>query len=377
MFTHADLISLIDAAPPIGVSLFLPTHRFGRETRQDPVRLRQLLASARERLGEAGVPAAESERVLAPAVALLDDHDFWQHGDEGLAVFLGDGAMTVHRTPFALPERAMVGPGFHIRPLLPGVTADGTYRVLTLTADTTRLFEGTRHRLEEIVDSGLPSGMDEEADRESSLQSSPFGRPHTADASMPRAQAYGDSPEDWRKARLVEHARRVAAAVREHAADRPLVVVADAVLGGQFMKAQDLGAQLLGMVEANPESLGADELRAAALALAGPRLDESRVASIERFRARAGASADSGAGSGATSTDPAAILTAAREGRVETLLLVEGAKLPDCGAAGSSAPPPDALDEAIKLTLRFGGAVVLVDPGELDEVEAAAATLRY
>ena len=48
MFTTFDLNALMTAAPQLGVSMFLPTHTLGREIRQDPIRLKNLVTKARE-----------------------------------------------------------------------------------------------------------------------------------------------------------------------------------------------------------------------------------------------------------------------------------------------------------------------------------------
>ena len=50
MFSRSDLDELVamDARP--AVSIHLPTHVAGREIRQDPIRLKNLLSSAADRL---------------------------------------------------------------------------------------------------------------------------------------------------------------------------------------------------------------------------------------------------------------------------------------------------------------------------------------
>lgn len=48
MFTASDLFALIDAAPAVGVSIYMPTHVLGRETRQGPIRLKNLAGQALE-----------------------------------------------------------------------------------------------------------------------------------------------------------------------------------------------------------------------------------------------------------------------------------------------------------------------------------------
>src|SRR5438105_15663998 len=66
MFSRIDLDELVamDARP--AVSLYLPTHVAGREIRQDPIRLKNLLSSAAERLA-AIWRRPEIEDFLGPA----------------------------------------------------------------------------------------------------------------------------------------------------------------------------------------------------------------------------------------------------------------------------------------------------------------------
>jgi hypothetical protein len=59
------------------VSIFMPAHRAWPETRQDPIRLKNLLVEARERLLERGLPSTETDGILQPAEDLLSDGLFW------------------------------------------------------------------------------------------------------------------------------------------------------------------------------------------------------------------------------------------------------------------------------------------------------------
>lgn len=60
MFPRKTLIDLIENAPKIGVSLYLPTQTQGRETRQNPIMLKNQLGSAREQLVSLGVSEPEA-----------------------------------------------------------------------------------------------------------------------------------------------------------------------------------------------------------------------------------------------------------------------------------------------------------------------------
>jgi hypothetical protein len=58
-------------------SIYLPTHRTGVETRQDPIRLKNLLGQARERLVARGLRTTEVDKILEPAQGLLKNELFW------------------------------------------------------------------------------------------------------------------------------------------------------------------------------------------------------------------------------------------------------------------------------------------------------------
>lgn len=362
------------AAPATGVSIFLPTHRRGREVRQGPIRLGNLIRAARKLLLSAGLPASEADAVLAPASRLVDDDDFWQYQNHGLAVFLNAAGMWIFQVPLPMTEQVVVGPRFHIRPMLPLLAADGRFQVLTMTAGKVRLFEASRYDLLEVRSGVLPeslveemgpfdSGNDYANDYENPVQASPVARPHTGSIDISNAQVYGDSPAEWTKARVVEFTRRVAAAVDElSAADPvPVVLVAGSEIGGHFSGFTTLGTLLAGVIETNPEAIDDGQLHEAAYAIARPVLDADRTNAIAHFEALLGA------GDARAVTGPNEVVRAAQQGRVDTLLLpvedrAPGQDEPDTNHVGpaDSAQTPgwagqDLLEIAAVQTLRQGG----------------------
>ena len=138
------------------VSVFLPTHRAGREVEQAPIRLKNLLRQATDALKTDGVRAPEIDRLLAPLRRLLDDRLFWQYQSDGLALFSRPGWWRSFRVPLDLPELAVVDDRFHVSPLLPLLVVDGHFFVLALSQNQIRLLEGTRDRVEEVDLPGVP-----------------------------------------------------------------------------------------------------------------------------------------------------------------------------------------------------------------------------
>src|SRR5690349_15862837 len=96
MFSRNELDELVASESRPALSIYMPTHAAGREIRQDPICLRNLLFSAKGRLGALCRPA-EIDKLLAPAWRLLEDETFWRHQQEGLAIFLAPAFDCVHR----------------------------------------------------------------------------------------------------------------------------------------------------------------------------------------------------------------------------------------------------------------------------------------
>jgi len=113
------------------VSLFLPTSRAGADVRQGPTRLRNLLRAAQERLLGRGFLPAEAGAFLAPAKDLVEDEHFWQHGADGVAIFISADFFHFYHLPIGVKERVVVGRRFAIKPLLPMTSGGATFYLLT------------------------------------------------------------------------------------------------------------------------------------------------------------------------------------------------------------------------------------------------------
>jgi hypothetical protein len=55
----------------------------------------------------------------------------------------------------------VVADRFHVKPLLPLLTSDGTFHVLAISQNQLRLLEGTRHAVDEIDLENVPETLSE------------------------------------------------------------------------------------------------------------------------------------------------------------------------------------------------------------------------
>jgi hypothetical protein len=385
MFTRHDLDRLIAIEDTPVVSIFMPTHRAGREMRQGPVRFRALTGQARDALQALSLRRSAAEGLLAPAERLLADEAFWRHQDQGLAVFVAPNVCFAHRVPLALREQLVVGPRVHVTPLLPLLEDDGRFLVLALSARRARLFDGSRHGLAEVTDIDLPVGreaIERETDYEKNRHAPPSGRPRSgAPKGAPRNQAFGETPEALRKTELIEFLHRVVAALdtRVRAARLPLVLVAQPEIDGNFRGLARWDTLLADTVAENPEALDSTDLHAKAYALVRERFAEAQRAALDRLNHLVGI-ADAKA-----TLRIEEIVRAAQDGRVDTLLLADDAELwgsvtqdHQVVAHGSPVPGDEELfDRAAIETLRRGGHVGLMPRAALPRQQPAAAILRY
>jgi hypothetical protein len=75
MFSRAELEELVTMEVQPAISIYPPTHVAGREGRQDPLRLKNLLSAAAERLG-ASRRLPKINALLSLAQRLVEDGAF-------------------------------------------------------------------------------------------------------------------------------------------------------------------------------------------------------------------------------------------------------------------------------------------------------------
>jgi hypothetical protein len=323
MLRMDELRALAGAGSSPSVSIFMPTHVAGREIRQDPVRLRQLVDAAADRLTRLGMRRAEADRMLQPALDSVEDSEFWRHQDQGLALFLAPGFFRSHQVPLELEEQVVVGPRFVVRPLLPLAGAAGRFFVLALSSARARVFEATAHSIRERHDLRLPAGVAEVA-AATAYQSTgpgnpaPGTRPGTAGRNAEIRNLGEDSGEEY-KTQILDYLHQTKAVLEERLrGDRtPVVLAAQPEMHGNFLAVAELPSLVPDVVEVNPDALDPAELQRRALAVARPVLEAGRRDALNQFRELLGAQ------SARASAEPKTIVKAARHGRIDTLFVAD------------------------------------------------------
>lgn len=375
LMTRAEFEELVGESGATKLSLFAPTHRVAtaRESDEDRLRWKNLLTTVQDALVEGGRDRREVDELLAPAWELHGDAMAWSHMGDGLAMFLRPGWSASYRVPLEVPELAAYGDGFILSPVLP-LLSDQNYVVLALSQKDVRVLRGSRDRIGELDVPGVPEAFGEVYDEGREPGSVP--RPN-ATGRAGQAVFHGPGGSDnLHKEDVVEFFREVARGVEEHLAGRsiPLILAGLPEWVAVYRELNTYPHLVDVAIERNPDDMKADELRGAAWDHVAARLAQDRSRLLDRLneqRAR-----------GTGVVDPHETLTAAREGRVDTLLLTADGCYGQAHDGRVVLLPTDddgdvcaLADAAARATLRNGGAIRVVE--ELPEEATVGAVLRY
>lgn len=374
-FTIDDLRALAGAASAPCVSVFMPTHAAGPEAQQNPIRLRNLLKSAEERLVARGMRAPEARAFLGAAERLLGDSAFWRQQDDGLALFQSTEGLRSFRLPIPFESLAVVGERPHVGPLLPLFTGTGRFYLLALSQNRVRLFQAGRQAIRELQLEDVPSSLAEalrfdEVQKETQLRS-------PAGAAGP---VVGHGHEIDEKDRILRYFQQVSRGLHDHLREErlPLVLAAVNYLMPIYREANTYPNLMSEGILGNPDEASAEDLFRRGKAIVAPYFQQAQADALARFQERAG--------TGGTASSIEEIVPAAAQGRVDILLTASGKHLwghfdPASHAVQRhEAPGPDSeelIDAAVVHTLLSGGTAFALAPEAMPADSAVAAVLRY
>lgn len=301
------------------VSIFLPTHERGPETKQDPIRLSNLLDEATRDLGNSS-NGTEVAALLEPARKLLKDEDFWLHQSRGLALFLSPDDLVIHRVPIELREKVVVSNRFHVKPLLPLLTGDGRFHILALSQSRVRLFDASRDSIRELDLHDVPASLRDAVGydwEEKSLQFHSAASGARGGGPGPGLIFHGHgSGKDDTKPEVRKYIQAVDRGILRllHDRSRPLVLAAVDYVAAMYRELSKYPNIADEIVEGNPDRRSSTELHEEAWKIVEPHFQAVRDAATGRYRELGGESSQ-------TSDELEEIVPAAFAGRVQTLFV--------------------------------------------------------
>jgi hypothetical protein len=366
ILTKTELTKLLIPQRGPCVSLFMPAHRKASE--QDPIRGKNLLRSAEEKLLAAHLRGADARSLLAPARRLFEDDSFWKNQSDGLACFLAHDVARFYRLPLAFPEMAAVAPHFHLKPLLPLLAGNGRFYVLAISQNYVRLLQGTAFGVDRVDLKGVPTNLSQamqfhDRDEPLNFHTRPTGAGRWARIFNGQGVGIDDFKDD-----LLRYFQQIDRGLHELLRTEriPLILASVEYLWPLYRQANTYPHLSERGIAGSPDRLSDKELHEQGWAILQPQFQQAQRDAAALYQQLAG--------TGRTTNDISEAVNAARQGRLEFLFVSLGEEQwGTCGPLGeritvhekSEPGDEDLLNVAAMHTILRGGVVFAVPPGDL------------
>jgi len=359
VLSRSELKSLQAHRDYPSVSILAPTHRTAPSNKQDPIKVKNLVRKALDRLhGEFN--KREVAAVVKNLQQLVRDVD-WEHTLDGLALFAGQKQSAAVSLPFRVKPRAVIDQTFATRDLVYAFNRAPPYRVLVLSHKT-RLYDAWTAVLDEHTARPFPM-----------VHRGPGGA-----SKLPGGQGINRSAVRDEALRTFFRSVDNAVDAVQKANPLPLVVVGVERNLAFYREVTRQATAIIGMLAGNHDQTAPNVLGK----LVWPVFDSG--ATLRRTEALVQLDQAVSAQRHASGIDQ--VWRAAAGARCRTLLVEKDFKYPaDLSSEGDRLLPytgkgatalDDAVDEVIERVMDIGGEVFFYASGDLDVHQRIAAVLR-
>jgi len=353
------------------VSIFIPTQRAGHEVLEgkNRINLKSKWNEIKQQLEKKGVSAEKIKNIGKPIEELLEDKDFWRHQSDGLAVFAAEGFFEKYTLPINFEEYHYISKEFYIKLLVPILSVDGRFYLLSLQLEDVTLYEATQHSIGVVyVEDLIPSRLEERVGfdyKEKALQSRPQrqGEGHT------EYHGHGGADNN-KKSEIFRYFRAVDDGLKTilHNDNVPLVIACQDSFFPIYKEANSYQYLYGGEAVGNPAYIDMLELHEKALKIIEPYFEKTKREKLEKFN-------------DLNQTDKTSaavhdIIPTIIQGKVDTLFLEKKGDI--WGIHDENTMAVEVQDEqspnnvslmnlAAKAVIEHGGSVFLIDPEEMPE----------
>ncbi|SIQ68388.1 baeRF3 domain-containing protein [Pontibacter lucknowensis] len=302
------------------ISIYIPTHRAGHETLngQDHTLFKNKLKEARALLARHDVADAEIDAYMKPAEELLNDTGFWRHQSEGLAVFITKGFSAHYTLPITMPDVVYVLDQFYFTPMLPILSQNGRFFILSLYRERIGFYEATIDRIRQIdISAFAPESMNEALKFTIKGNDQDFHHSTTTVNGSNIVHGAGAVKGDDEHDEVREFIHEIDNSLQEilHNATEPLVLAGVdhyCALFRKYSKYKHIVPQNINLNE-TAAGMSPQTIHEKALDVMKPLMQQSHTDSLSRY--------ENVAGTGVTSEDIATVAAEAVHGRVDTLFI--------------------------------------------------------
>lgn len=303
---------------------------------------------------------------------------------KSVAVFRSQDLFQLAWLPDAVPSRAIIGPHFYIRPLLPELVRDKTFYILALSQKNVRLLRCTARTSEEVaLPNGTPTNFDAYMNSAKPDHNSQYGAATGPSSGGSRGLTTGTTAvrenRDNRDEYLAHFFKQIDRGLNEclRGKTEPVVLAGveyELVLYRTHNKYPHLAEEA---VEGAPNSLKSGEMHARALEAMARCYDKKVDDQLAEYDHKVG---------GGASNRLKEILPAAHEGRVLTLLVSDSIQQTGAfdeatytvkGRETGTPEDEDLVNDAVVQTVLHAGQVFVVPNSKMPNGTPIAAIYRF
>lgn len=377
-FTRKNLDNLLQLTNQTVISIIFPTYQKGSDQQQNSIRFSNLIKTAKEQLEKSGLSTHALKVQIDEAAKTETDTDFWQHQKNGMAVYITEDSIQYIKLPIEVEEIVQVTNRPIIGPLLPLITTNGQFYILTLSQNDIKLYQANRTDIDKLYLGDIPKNMEEHfdmTDLKSHLQfHSSNGH---GNGSMFHGQGGGDESVKSDISQFLNVIENGVTKLLE-GESAPLVLAGVEYLTSMYAKHNKYNHLLETRIEGNPDQTTKEKLHSDAWEIVRPLFKDKEKAALDVYH--------QSAGTGKTSNTLEEIVIASHEGRVQTLFARRGKQvwgeyvedkrtvLPHVERSSHS---NDLIELCIAQTIKNGGQVYSLKDEEMINGFDVAATYRY
>lgn len=383
-FTYQDLKNLVSQESKIAISIYLPLHKTGPETREDPIRFKKLLKEAEKMAQSKGYAQANIDTAINSFKHLEENQDYWSKtGANSGAFFTSENYNLIILSSENFRQEVTVNKRFSIKQLLQMLTSNKQFFILVISKQKNRFLICDKYNCEEVEIPSLPKDIEDALGLEminNTLQSHTSGSPGVrgrSETTFHGQGSYKDEEQDKTKRYLNEISKALYNDYL-HSKNEPLILASVKEYLPIFTEVSEYKNIVGEVIPGNHDNTNTKDLHEKALKIINPILNEEANVEFKKYKSTRGKES--------TTNDLIEIIKLAYMGRIEKLFVhddfvVWGDFNPKTGEAilqtEQSTISDDLAELASFFTIINGGNVYMLNPEKYELKNKISAILRF
>ena len=358
------------------ISIYMPAEKAGSSTRENPIRFKNLLSIAEKKVAQEWADS-DITNSLNTAKSYLDNYDFWQNQDYGLAFLIDNKGVKYYCLPDRFEELSIVSDRFYLQPLLKFISSDRQFYLLALSQNKIQLFLGDSSTIKELdLPNSVPVSLAEALKYDDPEKQTQY---HSGGSGSPVYHGQGVGTTD-NKDEIKRFFQQIDGGLQSafDQENTPLVLAGVEYLLPIYHEANSYSHLIATGVIGNPENVNPEDLQQQAWEVISNQSATEKQAAIENY--------DRLANTPETTHKLAEIVAAAINGQIDTLFMVDNVR--QWGSfdrdravveihAEATKESVDLFNLAAVNTYTQGGKIYQIEPDKVPENQSMMAILRY